>query len=338
MKSYTDYMDNISVDKEMHEKIVERVIRKPAPTHQNRALYRYAGLAACAAVILLCVWSIPKFIVAPTDVAPHDPNGIVADNNAIIPGETDEEWGTTGIPAQTAPGNTPAQTVPDPPASGAVYHNIDPSQLNNQGDVGRVPPQWYFWNRLMECANNETNINLNNGVLRESGQFEIEDVNNALPSPVNAPVLPDGDYTVYQNIMIDEVTGKIIAYRTTYTYFTVETMMVERAFSVFYFSLDDFMRRDYCKLDEQSVNIVNEDGEIAIHDFPLPPVVEGTTSRVPQKRTLVYRGNGIGIVIEAITAPIMIDYDTNTVDETGTLERYMQSDREIISLMKSLIG
>ena len=338
MKGYVDYMDNISVGNELHEKIMERVSRKPATPHRNRAIYRYAGLAACAAVVLLCVWTIPRHFLAPVEVAPDDSNGIISDNDVIIPGEPDEEWGITGSSAQTMPDLTPAQTWPDPPASGAVYHNIDPSQLNNQGDVGRVPSRWYFGNRLMECANNETNINLNNGVLWESGQFEIEDVNNALPSPVNAPVLPDGDYTVYQNVMIDEVTGKIIAYQTTYTYFTVETMMFERAFSVFYFSLDDFMRRDYCKLDEQSENIINEDGEITIHDFPLPPVVAGTTSRVPQKRTLVYINNGIGIVIEAITAPIFIDYDTNTVDETGTLERYLQSDREIISLMKSLIG
>ena len=338
MKSYVDYMDNISVGNELHGKIMERVTRKPAPPHRNRALYRYAGLAACAAVILLCVWAIPQFYIAPTEIAQNDPNGIVADNNAIIPGKPDEEQVSTGNPAQTTPDYTPAQTVPDISASGAVYHDIDPSQLNNQGDVGRVPARWYFWNRLMDCANNETNINLNNGVKRESGQFEIEDVNNALPTPVNAPILPDGDYTVAQNIMIDEVTGRTIAYQTTYTYFTLETMMFERGFSVFYFSLDDFRRRDYENLDEQSENIVNEDGEIAIHDFSLPPVVAGTTSRVPQKRTLVYRNNGIGIVIEAITAPIFVDYDTNTVDETGTLERYMQSDREIISLMKSLIG
>ena len=336
MKSYVDYMDNISVDNELHEKIMGRVSRNPAPPHRNRATYRYAGLAACAAVILLCVWSIPKFIVVPTEVAPNDPNRIVADSN--IPVVSADERVTTGSHAQTTPDYTPAQTVPDISASGAVYHNIDLSQLNYQGDVGRVIPEWFFWNRLMDCANNETNINLNNGVRRESGQFEIDDVNNALQTPVNAPILPDGDYTVGQNIMIDEATGRTIAYQTTYTYFTVETMMFERAFSVFYFSLDDFMRRDYCKLDEQSENIINEDGEITIHDFPLPPVVAGTTSRVPQKRTLVYINNGIGIVIEAITAPIFIDYDTNTVDETGTLERYLQSDREIISLMKSLIG
>jgi hypothetical protein len=60
------------------------------------------------------------------------------------------------------------------------------------------------------------------------------------------------------------------------------------------------------------------------------------TMRVPQTRELVYFDNGVGIVIEAITAPIMID--DGAVDEPSTLERYEQSDREIISLMKSLIA
>jgi len=338
MKNYTEYMDNISVDNELHEKIMKRLTQMPAPARRNRFIFRYAGLVACAAVVLLCVWSIPRFFLTPINDVPDKQNEIVADNDTVVPGEPDEEWGTTinSRPTRTVPDNTPPQTIPNLPANGAVYHDIDLSQLNYQGDVGRVPPQWWFAYRLMDCANNETNINLNNGVRWESGQFEMEDVNNALPTPVKAPILPNGDYTMGQNIMIDEVTGKTIAYQAGYTYFTVETMLYQRSFSIFYFSLDDFMRRDYGNLDEQAESIVDEDGEIVIHDFPLPPVVVGTTARVPQKRTLVYLNNGIGVVIEAITAPVFIDDDI--VDEASTLERYEQSDREIISLMKSLIG
>ena len=114
-------------------------------------------------------------------------------------------------------------------------------------------------------------------------------------------------------------------------------MEFQRSFSVFYFSLDDFIRSDsgFENL-EQSENIVYENGKIAIHDFSLHPFVANTSMRFPQKRELVYLSNGSVIVIEAITAPIMID--NGAVDETSTLERYEQSDKEIIGMMMSLVS
>jgi len=251
------------------------------------------------------------------------------DSNATVPGKPDEGRGTTV--------NSTSQSLPYPAANEAVYHNIDASQIINQGTPASVPFGWFFAHRLMDYANNETDINLNNGVRWESGRFDLEDVESILQTSINVPVLPGGEYTLEQKIMIDEATGRTIAYQTIYTYFTLETMEFQRCFSVFYFSLDDFMRRDRGFANfEQSDNIVCENGKTVIHDFPFPPVVANTTMRVPQKRELIYFNNSIGIVIEAITAPIMINDDA--VDETSTLERYERSDRDIINLMKSLIG
>ena len=88
MKSYTDYMDNISVDKELHERIMERVTQKSTPQHRPRAVFRYAGLAACAAVLLLCVWTIPGLFNAPVDNIANNPGEInEGDINIIESGD-----------------------------------------------------------------------------------------------------------------------------------------------------------------------------------------------------------------------------------------------------------
>ena len=59
MKGYNDYMDNISVDRALHEKIMQRVSQNPAPQRQNRVLIRYASLTACAVILLTGVWLLP---------------------------------------------------------------------------------------------------------------------------------------------------------------------------------------------------------------------------------------------------------------------------------------
>ena len=270
----------------------------------------FVGSVVCVAIALLCIWTIPHLL--------NTPNNPIDTNTSTTPSNSGHD--------------NPSTVTPNNPILGAVYHDVDISQLNYQGDVGKVPYGFFFAQRLTLLANNETNINLNNGVRWESGQFEMTDVENALQASINATTLPDGDYTFGQRILIDEVTGRTIAYQTTYTYFTLETMVFEGEFSVFYFSLDDFMRRNLANL-EQSENIVFEDGEITIHDFSTPVVNEST--RVPHTRRLVYINNGSAIVIEAITAPIMID---DAVDETSSLERYKQSDKELIGIMMSLVG
>lgn len=70
MKNYTDYMDDISVDAQLHNKIMKRATQNPVPRRPNRAGHRYAGIAACAAVLLLCVWAIPGLFIHPAKNAP----------------------------------------------------------------------------------------------------------------------------------------------------------------------------------------------------------------------------------------------------------------------------
>jgi len=56
MKVYKDYMDNITVSAELHEKIMKRATQNPAPINSNRFTIRYAGLAACAIALLVSAW------------------------------------------------------------------------------------------------------------------------------------------------------------------------------------------------------------------------------------------------------------------------------------------
>lgn len=70
MKGYIDYMDNISVSPELHDKIMQKVYRQQKPINQNRVILRYAGMAACFLVLLLCVWSIPNLFDSPTSDDP----------------------------------------------------------------------------------------------------------------------------------------------------------------------------------------------------------------------------------------------------------------------------
>jgi hypothetical protein len=98
------------------------------------------------------------------------------------------------------------------------------------------------------------------------------------------------------------------------------------------------MRRDYENL-EQSENIVYENGEIVIYDFPPFTDVDVANAyysyKIPHLRRLVYFNDGIAIVIEANTAPT---FTGDTVDEANTIEKYEQSDKELIGIMQSLIA
>ena len=71
MKGYKDYMDNISVTPELHYKIMQKTNRQPKPFDRNRVVHRYAGMAACVAVLLLCVLTIPNMITDIGQDAPH---------------------------------------------------------------------------------------------------------------------------------------------------------------------------------------------------------------------------------------------------------------------------
>ena len=83
MKKYISYLDNISVDTEMHENTMRRLNQKP---RHFRAAYRYGGLAACLAIVLACVFVLQGLF---------SPNGIFnggtkISDNAHESGTTDE--------------------------------------------------------------------------------------------------------------------------------------------------------------------------------------------------------------------------------------------------------
>jgi hypothetical protein len=61
MKKYISYLDNISVDENLHDKIMQNLTDRQKPLRQKKsAVFRYAGVAACAMIILLaCVWIVP---------------------------------------------------------------------------------------------------------------------------------------------------------------------------------------------------------------------------------------------------------------------------------------
>jgi len=57
MRDYKDYMDNITVSAQLHKKIMRRTVqKKTVPFQRSRLTTRYAGLAACAAVLLVGAW------------------------------------------------------------------------------------------------------------------------------------------------------------------------------------------------------------------------------------------------------------------------------------------
>ncbi|MCL2816891.1 MAG: hypothetical protein FWD39_00700 [Clostridiales bacterium] len=62
MKKYVDYLDGVEVDAALHERTMKRLRQSPA-ARRKRTGFRFAGLAAaCAVVILLCVWAIPGLV------------------------------------------------------------------------------------------------------------------------------------------------------------------------------------------------------------------------------------------------------------------------------------
>lgn len=144
---------------------------------------------------------------------------------------------------------------------------------------------------------------------------------------IKEPILPAGDYTIEQSVLIDEATGQIIAYRTIYYFFDKNTMEFQKYFSVFYFSDQNF-KSDVV---EYMNRVRVMDGKIMMDDFPEPTNVY---LRMPHKRELVYMDNGVAIVIEVEAEAIQVD---GIVDKERSLERYKQTEQQLIDIMKSII-
>jgi len=83
-KDYTDYMDSIVVTADLHEKIIGRVTKKPAPPVKIHTFQRYAApmaiAAACVAVLGIAFLTIPQIFNVP------DENAIVEPSENLRPG------------------------------------------------------------------------------------------------------------------------------------------------------------------------------------------------------------------------------------------------------------
>jgi hypothetical protein len=89
MRKYIEYLDGITVDAEQHGRIMKRLDEKPPPLRQKRTMYQYMGLAACLAIVLLCVWAIPGLFDNPVVVPPDNP-GLTVQNLPQNSAVTDE--------------------------------------------------------------------------------------------------------------------------------------------------------------------------------------------------------------------------------------------------------
>ena len=306
MKDYKDYMDNLSVDETLHEKIMYRLTKSSTRQYiGTNNLRKYISVTACAAVILFFAIGVYPHI----NIWNTTPNG----SNSNIPN-------AAGSP-------NPLQDKLDATEqSGAVYHDVDTSQLIRQVSSAKVPHGFVFNNRLIDLVRINPGIT-NNGVRWEEHKYTKDDVESALQSSVKNPNLPDGDYTTNQYVLVDEATENIIAYQTVYYYFNKNTLEFQNRFSVFYFA-EQYFESD--ALDHmKNVSITN--GEISISDFPEPGNVH---VKVPHVRKLVYVENGISVVVEAEADFVQED---GVVDKEKSLERYKQTDKQLVDIMKSLV-
>jgi len=148
MKKYSEYMDNISVEPNLHNKIMKRAIVASKP--KKRATLRYAGLAAVAAAFLLGIMFIPALnnlrLQDPADILTNEPN----QSNGY---------------SETAPTNTGEEIVPTPVNSSeetasiltaTVYHplilnwylDMDAVLGEAIGVAARSLPNQFFWHEL----------------------------------------------------------------------------------------------------------------------------------------------------------------------------------------------
>jgi len=79
MNKYVDYLDSISVDAELHERTMNRLRQKPVPRYKKRVVRRYAGLAVCLAVVLICAHAVPALTSSPVEDIPYNPGEIVTE-------------------------------------------------------------------------------------------------------------------------------------------------------------------------------------------------------------------------------------------------------------------
>ena len=120
MKAYIEYMDSVTVDAQLHERIMQRITQKPLPLNRNKTVFRYAGLAACAAVLVLYVWMIPGLFNAPVLYSPDVPQVGEQSITLIDP-----------------------DSVPEPP-----FYALTLNKVDSQMAGSRIFINGHFWHEL----------------------------------------------------------------------------------------------------------------------------------------------------------------------------------------------
>lgn len=157
--------------------------------------------------------------------------------------------------------------------------------------------------------------------------FTNEELGSALRMTIKEPDLPAGDYTLDQEVLVDEVTGSVIACQAVYTYFDPDNLAFQKKFSIFNFPDHYF---DQAELESmRNTHLANE--KIVVDPFPEPGPAH---VKIPHVRRLVYVEQGVVLVIEAETDLVEGE---GLVDQKKSLERYRQTDKELLDLMGSLL-
>lgn len=305
MKAYINYMDSLSVDPVLHKKIMEGLSRRAGhqPAIRNK-LGKFVPVAASAAVLVV-FFGVFSHLNREKSL-PHESQPMI-----------------TGASERSSPDQSQAGMTEQ---GRARYHDLDLSRITRPADSSKVPYSFFFNYRLMDLVQLNPSVT-NRGLRWVAHGFTDEELGSALPMTIKEPDLPAGDYTVDQEVLVDEVAGTVIAYQTIYTYFDPDTLAFKKKFSIFYFPDHYF---DQAELESmRNTRLANE--KILVDPFPEPGPAH---VKVPHVRKLVYVEEGVALVIEAETHLVEGE---GPVDQDRGLERYRQMDKELLDLMASLL-
>lgn len=70
MNEYRSYMDNLSVDGALHNRIMNRLAQCSLCAPRRYALIRYASAFVCAVLLLVGLWTVPRLMPSGTTVPP----------------------------------------------------------------------------------------------------------------------------------------------------------------------------------------------------------------------------------------------------------------------------
>jgi len=164
-------------------------IKTSTPFYRNRNVFRFAGLAACVAVVLFCVWAVPGLF---NRINP------VIDNPDVITSDNTQNGNPTDVAV-----NTPADPNPITPEIEKIW-SLTLNKVDSQF-AGSISIEGHFWNELTD--------------------EQISMIFPDLPFPLSATANYRGDGSLY-NIMAYEASanGEPAFYNDFYTATTIEVI------------------------------------------------------------------------------------------------------------------